>query len=97
VNPLQKAGLEKQEMEAQTMMRALALPILLLLGGCTGLIPAATDATAFENPQTGQVTDGCGPIQGFKGAVDKAQRGCDQAWQAKGWVPLDHAVAALAE
>ena len=75
-------------MEAQTMTRALALPLLLLLAGCSGLIPAKTDATAFENPQTGQLADGCGPIQGFKDAVDKAQQGCDQAWQAKGWLPL---------
>jgi hypothetical protein len=84
-------------MEAQTMTRALALPILLLLAGCTGLSPAETQATAFENPQTGQIADGCGPIQGFRGAVDKAQQGCDQAWEAKGWVPLNHSVAALAE
>lgn len=79
------------------MTRALALPLLLLLAACSGLAPAKTEATAFENPQTGQLTAGCGPIQGFRGAVDKAQHGCDQAWQAKGWVPLNQSIASLAE
>ena len=77
------------------MTRALALPMLLLLAGCSGLAPAKTDATAFENPQTGQVADGCGPIQGFRGAVEKAHQGCDEAWQAKGWVPLNRSIASL--
>ena len=79
------------------MTRALALPLLLLLAACSGLAPAKTEATAFEDPQTGQLADGCGPIQGFRGAVDKAQHGCDQAWQAKGWVPLNQSIAALSE
>lgn len=77
------------------MTRALALPMLLLLAACSGLAPAKTEATAFENSQTGQVASGCGPMQGFKGAIDKAQQGCDRAWRAKGWVPLDPVVAAL--
>jgi len=77
------------------MTRILALPLLLLLAACSGLVPAKTEATTFENPQTGQVAAGCGPMQGFKGAIDKAQKGCDQAWEAKGWVPLDLSVAAL--
>jgi len=84
-------------MEAQTMTRALALPLLLLLAGCGGLVPAKTDATALENPRTGRTAEGCGPMQGFKGAIDKAQQGCDQAWQAKGWMPLNQSVAALPE
>jgi hypothetical protein len=79
------------------MTRALALPMLLLLAACSGFAPEETEATTFENPQTGQVTSGCGPMQGFKGAVDKVQHGCDQAWQAKGWKPLNQSVAALAE
>ena len=78
------------------MTRALALPLLFLLAACSGLAPAKTEATAFENPRR-QLADGCGPIQGFKGAVDKVQHGCDQAWQAKGWVPLNQSIAALAE
>jgi len=70
---------------------------MLLLAACSGLAPGKTEATAFEDPQTGQVADVCGPIQGFKGAVAKAQRGCDQAWQAKGWVPLNQSIVALSE
>ena len=76
------------------MTRVLALPMLLLLAACSGLAPAKTEATAFQHPQTGQVVEGCGPMQGFKGAIEKAQQGCDQAFQAKGWVPLNQSVAA---
>jgi hypothetical protein len=84
-------------MEAQMMTRVLALPMLLLLAACSGLAPAKTEATAFESLQTGQVATGCGPMQGFKGAIDKAQHGCDQAWQAKGWMPLNESIAAVPE
>ena len=77
------------------MTRALTLPMLLLLAACSGLPPAKTEATAFENPQNGHVASGCGPMQGFKGAIDEAQQGCDQAWEAKGWVPLNSVIAAL--
>jgi hypothetical protein len=62
------------------MTRLLALPMLLLLAACSGLAPAKTEATAFENAQTGQRAAGCG-----------------QAWQAKGWVPLNKSIAALPE
>lgn len=79
------------------MTRALVLPILLLLAACSGLAPAETGATGFENPKTGEVTSACGPMQGFKGALDKAEHGCDQAWEAKGWVPLNRSVATRAE
>ena len=79
------------------MTRVLALPVLLLLAACSGLAPATTDATAFQNPKTGQVTSGCGPMQGFKGAIDKAQQGCKQAWQSKGWQPVNQAAAAPAQ
>ena len=79
------------------MTRALALPMLLLLAACSGFAPEETEATTFENPQTGQVTSGCGPMQGFEVAIDKAQQGCHQAYQAKGWVPLNESVAALPE
>jgi hypothetical protein len=71
--------------------------MLLLLAACSGLAPAETEATAFENPQTGQMASGCAPMQGFEGAIDKAQQGCDQAWQAKDWVPLNQSVAALSQ
>jgi hypothetical protein len=71
--------------------------MLLLLAACSGLAPAKTEATTFQNQQTGQMATGCGPMQGFKGAIDEAQKGCDQAWQAKGWVPLDGPVASLPE
>ena len=71
---------------------------MLLLAGCSGgLAPTITDATAFANLRTGQVANACGPMQGVKGAVDKARQGCDQAWQAKGWVPLNQSIADLAE
>jgi ABC-type glycerol-3-phosphate transport system substrate-binding protein len=79
------------------MTRALALLMLLLLAACGGLATAKTEATAFQNPQTGQVVGACGPMQGFDGAIGKAQQGCDQAYQAKGWAPLDGSVAALPE
>ena len=79
------------------MTRVVALPMLVLLAACSGLAPANTGATAFENPQTGLVATGCGPMQGFKGAVEEAQQGCDQAWQAKGWVPLNESIAAVPE
>ena len=79
------------------MTRVLSLLMLLLLGACSGLVPAKTEATGFENPRTGQVATGCGPMQGFKGAVDEAQQGCDEAWEAKGWLPLTSSVAALPE
>lgn len=77
------------------MTRVLALPMLLLLAACSGLAPAKTETTAFQNRQTGQVATGCGPMQGFKGAIDEAQKGCEQAWQAKGWVPVNRSVAAV--
>jgi hypothetical protein len=79
------------------MTRILALPLLLLLAACSGLAPAQTEATAFKNQQTGHVATGCGPMQGFKGAIDEAQKGCEQAWQAKGWLPLNESVAAVPE
>jgi hypothetical protein len=79
------------------MTRILALPLLLLLAACSGLAPAQTEATAFKNQQTGQVATGCGPMQGFKGAINEAQKGCEQAWQAKGWLPLNESVAAVPE
>jgi len=79
------------------MTRVLALPLLLLLAACSGLAPAKTEATDFKNPQTGQVVAVCGPMQGFKGAIDKAQQGCEQAWQAKGWQPVNRAVAQAPE
>ena len=79
------------------MKRLPALTMLLLLAACSGLAPAKTQATAFQNPQTGQVVAACGPMQGFEGAIDKAQQGCDQAYQAKGWVRLTNSVAALPE
>ena len=83
------------------MRRALTLPTLLLptllLAACSGMAPAETQATNFENPQTSAVAQGCGPMQGFKGAIDEAQKGCDQAWQAKGWVPLNNSVAQAPE
>jgi hypothetical protein len=62
------------------MTRALALLMLLLLAACGGLAPAKTEATAFQNPQTGQVVGACGPMQGFDGAIGKAQQGCDQTY-----------------
>ena len=81
------------------MKRAFTLPTLLLptllLAACSGMAPAKTEATAFQNEATGQVVAGCGPMQGFKGAIDEAQKGCDQAWQAKGWTPLNQSVAAV--
>lgn len=79
------------------MTRVLALPMLLLLAACSGLAPAQTEATAFQNRQTDQIATGCGPMQGFKGAIDEAQKGCSQAWQAKGWMPLNELVAAAPE
>jgi len=84
-------------MVARMMKRVLALPMLLLLAACGGLAPARTGAAAFQNPQTGQVVAACGPMQGFEVAIDKAQQGCHQAYQAKGWVPLNESVAALPE
>ena len=71
--------------------------MLLLLAACSGVAAAKTEATAFENSRTGQMTAACGPRQGFKGALDKARHGCDQDWPAKGWVPLNQSVADLAE
>ena len=65
------------------------LHAVLLLAACGGLAPAKTEATAFQNPQTGQVVGACGPMQGFDGAIGKAQQGCDQTYQAKGWTPLN--------
>jgi hypothetical protein len=79
------------------MTRVLALPMVLLLAACSGLAPAQTEATVFQNQQTGQVATGCGPMQGFKGAIDEAQKGCGEAWQAKGWVALNQSVAAAPE
>jgi hypothetical protein len=67
------------------MMRALALPLLLLLAACNGLAPAETQATAFQNPQTGQIVAACGPMQGFKGAIEEAQKGCAESYQSAGW------------
>lgn len=77
------------------MKRVLALPMLLLLADCSGLAPATTQATAFQNPQNGQIAPACGPMQGFKGAVDNAEHGCTQAWQANGWEPMDRSVGVL--
>lgn len=79
------------------MKRALALPMLSLRAACSGSVPAKTKATAFQNPHTGQMVAACGPMQGFEGAIDKAQRGCGQAYQAKGWALLNESVAALTE
>ncbi|HEX3970801.1 MAG TPA: hypothetical protein VHX19_05740 [Stellaceae bacterium] len=83
------------------MKRTIALSTLLLpamlLAACSGLAPAETQATNFKNSQTGEVASGCGPMQGFKGAIDEARKGCDQAWQAKGWIPLNSAIAQAPE
>ncbi len=75
------------------MTRVLALPLLLLLAACSGLAPAKTEATAFQNPQTGQVVAGCGPMQGFEGAVEEAQQGCTESYKSAGWRQLNGAVA----
>jgi len=78
-------------------MRVLALPLLFLLGACSAIAPAKNDATAFENPQTGTIAAGCGPMQGFAGPLEQANEGCTKAWEAQGWVPLSTAVASLPE
>ena len=49
------------------MKRVLALPLLLLLAACGGLAPAKTQATAFQNPQTGQVVAGLRADAGLRG------------------------------
>lgn len=67
-------------------MRIFALLTVLLLGACSALTPASVDATQFRNAQ-GQVAAGCGPMQGFAGALQKAQQGCIDAWKSKGWTP----------
>ena len=72
------------------MPRVLALPLLLLLAACGGLAPAKTQATAFQNPQTGQVVAGCGPMQGFAGAIEKAQQGCTESFKSAGWRHMAH-------
>jgi hypothetical protein len=78
------------------MTRALALPLLLLLAACSGFAPAQTRATAFQNAQTGQVVAACGPMQGFKGAIEEAQKGCSQSYQDAGWHQVSVAVGMTA-
>jgi hypothetical protein len=80
-------------MEEKPMTRALALPLLLLLAACSGLAPAKTEATAFENVQTGQVVAACGPMQGFKGAIEEAQQGCAESYKSAGWQAVNRSVA----
>jgi hypothetical protein len=77
------------------MTRLVALPLLSVLAACSGLSPAETQATAFENPQTGQVVAACGPMQGFKGAIEEAQKGCDESYASAGWKQIN--VASLPE
>jgi hypothetical protein len=77
------------------MIRVLALPMLLLLAACGGLAPAQTEATAFQNTATGEVVVGCGPMQGFEGAIEKAQQGCAQSYQSAGWQQVNKSVANL--
>lgn len=72
-----------------TIMRIGALLTLLLLGACSGLAPASVGATQFRNSQTGQIVLGCGQMQGFAGALQKAQAGCVDAFKGKGWTPLN--------
>jgi hypothetical protein len=79
------------------MTRILALPLLLLLAACSGMAPAETQATAFQNPQTGQVVAACGPMQGFKGAIEEAKKGCSDSYKSAGWHPVNSAVASLPE
>jgi hypothetical protein len=69
-------------------MRVFAFLALLLLGACSSLAPTAIDAIPFRNAQTGEVANGCGPMQGFAGPLHKAQQGCIEAWKSKGWTAL---------
>jgi hypothetical protein len=75
------------------MTRVLALPLLLLLAACGGLAPAKTQATAFQNQLTGQIVAGCGPMQGFEGAIEKAQQGCTESYKSAGWQQVNSSVA----
>lgn len=68
------------------MMRIFAVLTALLLGACSTLTAASVDATRFRNAQ-GQVAEGCGPMQGFAGPLQKARQGCIDAWKNKGWMP----------
>jgi hypothetical protein len=77
------------------MTRILALPMLLLLAACSGLAPAKTEATTFQNMETGELVAGCGPMQGFEGAIEKAQQGCAQSYQSAGWHQVNGSVANL--
>ena len=60
------------------------LAATLMLGACSSLAPATVDGTGFRNTR-GQVTVGCGPMQGFAGPLEKAREGCIDAYKSKGW------------
>jgi hypothetical protein len=75
------------------MTRAFALLSLLLLASCGSFTPIEVQGTAFQNPKTGQIVTGCGPMQGFEGAIDEAQSGCTDSYKSAGWQPVTGPVA----
>jgi hypothetical protein len=56
---------------------------LLALGACS-----AVSGREFRNEQTGELQSGCGPMQGFTVALDRAQQGCTQSFENNGWTQL---------
>jgi len=64
-------------------MRALALIGVLALGACSSV-----GGSAFRNEQTGQIEEGCGPMQGLSFAIERAQQGCEESYQNDGWTRL---------
>jgi hypothetical protein len=64
-------------------IRGVSLVALLTLGACS-----AVGGHEFRNQQTGQLKTGCGPMEGFSVALDRAQQGCTQAFESKGWTEV---------
>jgi hypothetical protein len=58
---------------------------MLALAACS---TASINATEFRNDQTGQIEQGCGPMQGFAGPVQEAQQGCADSFKDQGWTQI---------
>lgn len=67
-------------------MRSLARSIsplaMLLLAACG---TTSVGGSQFRNNQTGQIEQGCGPMQGFAGPLQEAQQGCIDSFKDQGW------------
>ena len=70
-------------------MRSLAFflsPLaMLLLAACS---TASVQGAQFRNNQTGQIEQGCGPMQGFAGPLQEAQQGCSDSFKDQGWTKI---------